>query len=156
MSRGPIEIYDEAGVLRLKGESEPAIGSAGVQTAYTGPSTLCTNDDYTNLPFGDFEGPALLDITTPASPTFIEAGTYAVSLVIHGDDLTAGGVATIFVAGATNDFRAAGQAEHPMQQFGATAVMVAEAGDPLAAVILLEDGVADRNFQILRAIVVKL
>jgi hypothetical protein len=157
MTRGPIEIFDADGVTRLKGTSEPAIPSATdpVQAYYTGDPLSIANNTQANLPWTDLAGGTeLLDRTDPANPTFLEDGTYAVTLNVVGDALTANGYATAILYDDT--LTIVNESLHPNRQFGVTAVVVAAAGDGLVAAVHNFDGASARSFSIDTAVVVKL
>lgn len=132
---------------------------AGVQAVYTGNNVSVADAATDPLTFDTLaSGTALLNITAPAAPTFLTAGTYAVSVVFTGDALTAAGYAVGAVtSGATGGFSfGAGYTQSPPDTFGASGVCVAAAGDTLAAELTSHDGASARNFSIAAAVVVKL
>ena len=118
----------------------------------TGAAQQIANGDGANLALDQSVGPdTLLDLTDPANPTFLEAGTYAVNVQVTLDaGLTAGGsyFANASLAGgqvvyAAEILRSAANASPACT---ATLVGVAAAGDTVTMFVLNEDGTATRGF----------
>lgn len=130
-------------------------GSSPVQAIYTGTNVSILNGAAANLTWDTlFSGTELLDRTDPANPTFLAAGTYAATVTVLGDALTASGyalvqVTVVYVLGSQTS-------EHPELTVGESVTSIVDAGAALAASVDNQDGVAARNFNIALAAVVKI
>jgi hypothetical protein len=157
MTRGPIEIFDADGVTRLKGTSEPAIGGTAEQATYDGDSVLIANGANAYLPFTNLDtGVDLLDRSDPLACTVLADGTYAISVDVGGDALTAGGHSQFDIVLPSIGAGATVTSLFPDEQFSASIVAVLAAGDAVRVLARNDDGVAARNLGIFGAVVVKL
>lgn len=135
----------------------PGGGSQPVQAVYDGNVVTVANNAAGALTFDSLSsGTALLDITTPEAPTFLTAGTYAITGGYSASvALTAGG----FCIGSISSNSASANlpAVHP--DLVGTVVpltLIAEAGDPCGLTIINKDGAEARDFALSGFVVVKL
>lgn len=129
-------------------------GGSAVQAVYSGTSVSVLNGAADNLTWDTLaSGTELLDRTDPANPTFLAAGTYAISVVFTGDALTAAGYA-IGQVSAPVTF-GAGYTPVPAATWGASGTVIVAEGDTLNASLVNQDGASARNFNIDVAVVVK-
>lgn len=130
-------------------------GASPVQAAYSGDNVTVANFDSANLPFTNLDGGTdLLDRTDPAIPTFLAAGTYAVTARARGA-LTAGGTANASLIVAGPDIFASVMND-VSQECGIAGVAVVSAGDTLRIELDSYDGAAPQDFRIGSVFIVKL
>lgn len=157
VSSGPIELKDASGVVRFKGTSTPAPGAAGVQAVYGGDVVSVPDGATFAMPFTTLiSGTELLDRSTPDAVTVLAAGTYALTVSIYGDALTAAGYAVVEIDAIGVNPMVSGHTQSPAKQWGVTAVFVAAASDPVAVLVSNFDGVSARDFNLASAVLVKL
>lgn len=136
--------------------AEPGGGSQPVQAIYDGNVVTIANNAQGSLTFDSLNsGTPLLDISTPDAPTFLEAGTYAITGGYSASvALTAGG----FCVASINSNAAANMtAVHPdLAGEVLPLTLVAEAGAPCGLTIINKDGVEARDFALSGFVIVKL
>jgi len=161
MALTPLKLYkgdaDEELVETFAGFTDLAVVSAAEQASYYSALTDIDNGVETALPFVFLEGtPDLLDLTDPTTPLFVEAGTYAVSASILGDQLTPAGFAAVRIKVTGGAVVGSGQGVDPSARFGAAATIVAAAGDSLQVAVFNGDGTDTRQFRLNYVVIVKL
>lgn len=152
---GSMHVTDEDG-------SDTEIGAGGggsqpVQATYFGGVVVINDGESASLPFGTLsEGTELLDRTTPDEPTFLDAGTYALTAqVATADPLTSGGFITAWVSfGATTP--AFDTSEHPAAGMTLTAIQTVAANDACGVHVTNHDGAASCSAGLGSATLVKL
>lgn len=129
-----------------------ALPAAFTQGRYGGTLTAVANGANADFPWTLDSGTALLDLSTPAAPSTVEAGTYAISFSLSaGSAFTAGGFANFQLAAGS-----AGIVYGRL--FTSASGSIVTALDATNIVILTvsnEDGVAARDFS-MDVVIVKL
>jgi hypothetical protein len=159
---GPIQLRLKGSrQVEFDGEASPAPGGGSMpeQAIYSNSTGVdIPNGGSVNLGWATLnDGADLLDRTDPTLPTFLEDGTYALTVAIIGDaPNTPGGysLATLFASGFQT--LVAIPTPDPSQTWGASAVFKAAAGDNVGIEVENFDGAATHNYALNSAYLVKL
>lgn len=134
-------------------------GSVPVSASYSGNAVTAPNGMATGLTFDSLDvGTDLLDRTDPANPTFLAAGTYAVTVEIASTaPLTAAGYALLqFEILGTDGVSIRSYSAAPDLGFGASITGIAATGTLLTVFVRNFDGASSRDFLLEQCLVVKL
>lgn len=136
-----------------------ASAATPVQATYSGNGNNVTNGATGQATVDSLEsGIELLDRSDVSNPTFLTAGTYAITVGIRSNaDLTAGGYAVVEVTAGPDATSSGNAVEHPHLGGGVTPLTaVVGAGDTLKVFVTNKDGASTRQFTLAGLVLVKL
>ncbi len=154
-----VEDTDEF-VLARSGSSNKITGAnlkATSQGLYDGDGVTIANGASELLTFDRVDGDALLDISDVENPTFVAAGTYAITVqATAGAPLTSGGFCGVFVSVGGHSVAVAEGAHPETVPAAAVCVTQADQGDTLNVTVFNFDGASTRTFVLGLGLIVKI